>query len=60
VTQQDTEVVQVLIGQVVQNVGIDRVVAECRLILLEAKAPQPNPDIHDRVLSLPRRASSSR
>jgi hypothetical protein len=43
----DTEVLQVLRRQVRQDLLVDRVLAECRLILFEAKAPQPTPDIHE-------------
>jgi hypothetical protein len=39
-----------MIRQVTQNISVDRVLAECHLVLFEAKAPQPTPDIHDRAL----------
>ena len=51
--EQDPELLQVLIRQVLQNVGVDRVFAECRRILFEAKASKPIPDIHDGVPAPP-------
>ena len=33
--------------QVRQDLLVDRVLAECRLLLPEAKALQPIPDVHD-------------
>jgi hypothetical protein len=30
---------------------VDRIVAECRLILSEAQAPQPTPEVHDGALN---------
>ena len=39
---------QVLIRQIAQNVGVDRVRVESGLVLFEAQAPQPTPDVHDR------------
>ena len=44
--KQNAKPLQVLIGQVVQNLGVDGVLTECRLILFEAKAPQPTSDVH--------------
>ena len=41
--KQNAKPLQVLIGRVVQNLGVDGVLTECRLILFEAKAPQPTP-----------------
>jgi hypothetical protein len=35
--------------KIVQDRGIDRVLAENRLVLTEAEAPQPTPDVHDGV-----------
>ena len=49
-----TEVFQVLCGQARQNPGVDVVVAECLLILAQAQAAQPSPDLHPRVLLLGR------
>ena len=42
-SEQDAQLLQILIRQIRQNRLIDRVVAECCLILFEAKAPQPTP-----------------
>jgi hypothetical protein len=36
--------------KIVQDRGIDRVLAENRLVLTEAQAPQSPPDIHEGVL----------
>ena len=36
--------------EVVQDCVIDLVVSEYRLVLFEAQAPQPTPDVHDGVL----------
>jgi hypothetical protein len=38
-----------IVREIVQNVGVDLVVAENRLIPFEAKAPQPSPKVHDGV-----------
>jgi hypothetical protein len=46
----DAHVLKVLRRQVWQDLLVDGVLAECRLILLQAKAPQPTPDIHVGVL----------
>ena len=46
--QQDPKLLQVLICQFVQNVGVDRVRVESGLVLFEAQGPQPTPDVHDR------------
>src|SRR5437660_8860311 len=45
------KILQVLRCQVRQDRVIDRVLAECGLILSEAKAPQPTPDVHHRALT---------
>jgi hypothetical protein len=49
----DTQILQVLRRQIRQDSLIDMVFAECPLVLFEAKAPQPTPDIHDRRPQLP-------
>ncbi len=46
VPERNTEVLEVLIGQLRQNVAVDFIVAECRFILAEAETSQPIPDIH--------------
>jgi hypothetical protein len=40
-------ILQILRRQVRQDRLIDLVLAECRLILFEAKAPQPSFDVHN-------------
>jgi hypothetical protein len=47
----DTEVLQVLRRQAQQDRVVDCVLAECRLILFEAEAPQPTSKIHDIALT---------
>src|SRR5260221_11252729 len=47
----DTQLFQVLRRQARQDRIVDRVLAECRLILFEAEAPQPTPDVHSGVLN---------
>jgi hypothetical protein len=39
----------------VQNRFVDGVLAECRLILFEAKAPQPISEVHEDALTCPAR-----
>jgi hypothetical protein len=41
------DIFEVLGRQLRQNCSIDRVLAECRLVLREAKAPQPTSEVHD-------------
>jgi hypothetical protein len=41
------DVFEVLGCQLRQNCFVDRVLAECRLVLSEAKAPQPTSEVHD-------------
>src|SRR5208282_4376402 len=48
--QSDPDIPEVLGSQARQHLSIDRVVAKRRRILFEAKAPQPNPDVHRRFL----------
>ena len=50
--KQDTELLQVLIRQTAQNRLIYVILAEDRLILPEAKAPQPDHNVHGRRLKL--------
>src|SRR5258708_7702125 len=42
----DTKILQVLRRQTRQNRVVDLILAECRLILFEAKPPQPTSDVH--------------
>jgi|SRR6516162_6490616 hypothetical protein len=41
------DVFEILGCQLRQNCFVDRVLAECRLVLSEAKAPQPTSEFHD-------------
>jgi len=45
--EQDAELLEVLIRQIGQDADVYRVLAECRLISIEAKASQPTPEVHD-------------
>src|SRR5260370_35296107 len=47
----DPQLFQVLRRQARQDRIVNRVLAECRLILFEAEAPQPTPDVHSGVLN---------
>src|SRR5262249_13691202 len=51
-----TQLAEMIVREIVQDVGVDRVLAENRLILFETKAPQPIPKVHDGALALPLRA----
>ena len=42
----DTKILQILGRQARQDRVVDLILAECRLILFEAKAPQPTSDVH--------------
>jgi hypothetical protein len=42
----DTKILQVLRRQTRQDRPVDLILAECRLILFEAKPPQPTSDVH--------------
>src|SRR4051794_67143 len=46
----DANVLEVVGRQVRQQLSIDVILTECRLVLLKAQAPQPLPDIHHRFL----------
>ena len=48
----DAKLLQVLFRQAWKNRLVYLIFAECRLILFEAKAPQPTPDVHHRALTL--------
>src|SRR5215471_14897449 len=47
-----------ILREIVQDVGVDRVLAEYRLKLFEAKALQPTSDVHDGALTSARRTLS--
>ena len=42
----DTKILQILCGQTRQDGIVDVILAERRLVLFEAKAPQPTFDVH--------------
>src|SRR5215472_177795 len=48
-----SKILQVLRRQSWQELLVDRVLAECRLILFEAKAPQPTSEVHEDALTCP-------
>jgi hypothetical protein len=48
--RRDAKFLQVLSRQARKNRLVDLVLAECRLIPFEAKAPQPTPDVRGGVL----------
>ena len=45
--ERETHLAEVILREIVQDVGVYRVVVEYRLILFEAKAPQPSSEVHD-------------
>ena len=55
----DAEVFQVLTRQARKNRLIYLIFAECRLILPEAQAPQPDHNVHDGANNRGRRTSSA-
>jgi hypothetical protein len=46
----DAKILEILSRQLRQHRAVDFVVAECRLVLPKAEAPQPKPDVHRRFL----------
>ena len=44
--ERDTKVLEVLIGQIRQNISVDIIAAKRSFILPESEAAQPSPDIH--------------
>jgi hypothetical protein len=44
-----THFAEMIVSEIVQEIGVDRVLAEYRLILFEAKGPQPLTEVHDGV-----------
>jgi hypothetical protein len=46
--ERNAEVLEVLLGELRQNIGVDFAVAEHGLALFEAEAPQPGPDVNGR------------
>src|SRR5262249_50251893 len=57
-TKRKTHLAEMILREIVQDVGVDRVLAEYRLILFEAKAPQPTSNVHDGALTSARRTLS--
>src|SRR5215472_6352410 len=53
--KRNTDLAEMILRQIVQNRIVDGVLAECRLILFEAKAPQPTPEVHAGALTCPAR-----
>ena len=47
--EQNAELFEIGVAEVGQDIGIDAVVAERRLVLPEPEAPQPLHDVHDHV-----------
>ena len=56
--RRDAKLLQVFSRQVRQDRLVDVVLAEHSLVLSEAKAPQPDHDVHDGVQAPPRRIAS--
>ena len=52
-TKRETHLAKMILREIVQDVGVDRVLAEYRLILFEAEAPQPSSEVHDDALIPP-------
>jgi hypothetical protein len=52
-TKRQTHLAEMILREIAQDVGVDRVFAEYRLILSEAKALQPTSDVHDGALLQP-------
>jgi hypothetical protein len=46
-TTRKTHLAKMILREIVQDVGVDRILAEYRLVLCEAKAPQPTSEVHD-------------
>src|SRR5215470_3320173 len=53
--KRNTDLAEMILRQIVQNRIVDGVLAECRLILFEAKAPQPTSEVHRNALTCPAR-----
>src|SRR5262249_53690091 len=57
-TKRKTHLAEMILREIMQDVGVDRVLAEYRLILFEPKALQPTSDVHDGALTSARRTLS--
>ena len=44
--ERQAELLEVLVGELRQDRGVDLVVAEHRLVALQAEAPEPSRDVH--------------
>ena len=55
----DAKLLQVLVRQARENRLVYLILAECRLVLSEAQAPQPDHDVHDGAHNQEWRASSA-
>ena len=57
----DADLLQVLLSEVREDLLVDLVVSERRLVFFEAQAPQPSSEVHDkRAPKTPHKASSFR
>src|SRR5262249_32357245 len=52
-TKRQTHLAEMILREIVQDVGVDRVLAQYRLILFEAKSLQATSDVHEGVLLQP-------
>src|SRR5262249_52668064 len=59
-TKRNTNLTEVVLRQIMQDRVVDGILSECRLILFEAKAPQPTPEVHNGALALLTRNHRSR
>jgi hypothetical protein len=53
--KRNTDLAEMILSQIVQNRVVDGVLAECGLVLFEAKAPQLTPEVHAGALTCPAR-----
>jgi hypothetical protein len=54
----DAKLLQVLFRQARKNCLVNLIIAECRLVLSETEAPQPDHNVHDGAYNAGRRTSS--
>jgi hypothetical protein len=52
VSERDAELLEIGFGQIGQDIGLDGIDPECRLVLAESEASQPIGDIHRDVRSV--------
>jgi hypothetical protein len=55
--ERDTELLEIDLGQLRQDIGVDFIRAKKRLILSEAQSSEPTPDIHVRAPRAPNGSS---